>query len=49
VGRELIDALTLKTAAEQMIAGLAAHGVVGQTRSFNWQCRSAVMTPALLK
>jgi hypothetical protein len=39
----------LKTAAEQMIAGLAANGVVGQTRSFNWQCRSAVMTPALLK
>jgi hypothetical protein len=40
---------SLKTAAEQMIAGLAANGVVGQTRSFNWQCRSAVMTPALLK
>jgi hypothetical protein len=40
---------TLKQAAEQMIAGLTANGVVGQTRSFNWQCRSAVMTPALLK
>ena len=39
----------LKLAAEQMIAGLAANGIVGQTRSFNWQCRSAVMTPALLK
>jgi len=39
----------LKQAADQLIAGLAAHGVVGQTRSFNWQCRSAVMTPALLK
>jgi hypothetical protein len=39
----------LKQAADQMIAGLAANGVVGQTRSFNWQCRSAVMTPALLK
>ncbi|HEY5945145.1 MAG TPA: hypothetical protein VIV40_06625, partial [Kofleriaceae bacterium] len=39
----------LKTAADQLIAGLAANGVVGQTRSFNWQCRSAVMTPALLK
>jgi len=39
----------LKTAAEQLIAGLAANGVVGQTRSFNWQCRSAVMTPALLE
>jgi hypothetical protein len=39
----------LKQAADQLIAGLAAHGEVGQTRSFNWQCRSAVMTPALLK
>jgi len=39
----------LKQAADQLIAGLAANGVVGQTRSFNWQCRSAVMTPALLK
>ncbi len=39
----------LKTAAEELISGLAANGVVGQTRSFNWQCRSAVMTPALLK
>jgi hypothetical protein len=39
----------LRTAAEELIAGLAANGVVGQTRSFNWQCRSAVMTPALLK
>ena len=39
----------LKQAADQLIAGLQAHGIVGQTRSFNWQCRSAVMTPALLK
>ena len=39
----------LKAAADQLIAGLAANGVVGQTRSFNWQCRSAIMTPALLK
>ena len=39
----------LKQAADELIAGLAANGVVGQTRSFNWQCRSAVMTPALLK
>ncbi|HEY5921398.1 MAG TPA: hypothetical protein VIV11_06995 [Kofleriaceae bacterium] len=39
----------LKQAADQMIAGLAANGTIPHTRSFNWQCRSAVMTPALLK
>jgi hypothetical protein len=39
----------LKQAADHLIAGLAVDGVVGQTRSFNWQCRSAIMTPALLK
>ena len=39
----------LKTVADQLIAGLATKGVVGHTRSFNWQCRSAIMTPALLK
>jgi hypothetical protein len=38
----------LKQVAEELIAGLTAKGVVGQTRSFNWQCRSAIMTPALL-
>ena len=37
------------TAADQLIAGLKSKGVAGQIRSFNWQCRSAVMTPALLK
>ncbi len=39
----------LKQAADELIQGLTEHGVIGQTRSFNWQCRSAVMTPALLK
>jgi hypothetical protein len=40
---------SLKTAADQLVAGLKSDGVVGQVRSFNWQCRSAVATPALLK
>ena len=39
----------LRTAADELVAGLNENGVVGQTRSFNWQCRSAVMTPAFLK
>lgn len=39
----------LKLAADQLTAGFKANGVVGRTRSFNWQCRSAVATPALLK
>jgi hypothetical protein len=38
----------LRTAADALIAGLRTRGEVGQVRSFNWQCRSAVMTPALL-
>ena len=39
----------LKAAAEKLITGLATRGEIGHTRSFNWQCRSAIMTPALLK
>jgi hypothetical protein len=39
----------LKTAADELVAGFKAHGDVGQTRSFNWQCRGAVATPALLR
>jgi hypothetical protein len=39
----------LKTKADALLAGLVAHGETGQVRSFNWQCRSAVMTPAFLK
>jgi len=40
---------TLKAAADSLLAGLKAHGEVGQVRSFNWQCRSAVLTPTFLK
>jgi hypothetical protein len=39
----------LKKAADELTAGFKANGEVGRTRSFNWQCRSAVATPALLK
>jgi hypothetical protein len=39
---------TLRQAADALVTGLEANGEVGQVRSFNWQCRSAVMTPALL-
>jgi hypothetical protein len=38
----------LRQAADELVTGLREQGVAGQTRSFNWQCRSAVMTPALL-
>jgi hypothetical protein len=38
----------LRTAADQLVSGLKARGQVGRVRSFNWQCRSGVMTPALL-
>ena len=38
----------LRGAADALVTGLRTHGEVGQVRSFNWQCRSAVMTPALL-
>jgi hypothetical protein len=38
----------LRAAADALVAGLRTHGEIGQLRSFNWQCRSAVMTPALL-
>jgi hypothetical protein len=39
----------LKTKADALLAGMIAHGEVGQVRSFNWQCRSAVMAPYFLK
>ncbi|NUP13440.1 MAG: hypothetical protein HOW73_45965 [Polyangiaceae bacterium] len=35
-------------AANVLVDKFAAEGEVGQLRSFNWQCRSAVMTPWLL-
>jgi hypothetical protein len=39
----------LTQAADELIAGLAQHGVAPHMRSFNWQCRSAVATPRLLQ
>ncbi len=39
----------LRTAADQLLAGLASKGEAGQLRSFNWQCRSAVQAPAYLR
>lgn len=39
----------LHTAAMALVAGLAANGEAGQLRSFNWQCRSAVLTPSYLR
>lgn len=39
---------TLKQKADALVSGFASKGVVGQVRSFNWQCRSAVMAPTFL-
>ncbi|MBK7537863.1 MAG: hypothetical protein IPI49_21320 [Myxococcales bacterium] len=38
----------LRQQATQLIDGLRARGFAGHVRSFNWQCRTAVATPALL-
>lgn len=38
----------LRNAADALVTKLASDGVVGQIRSFNWQCRSAVATPWFL-
>lgn len=40
---------TLRNVADQLVLGTRDRGQVGQVRSFNWQCRSAVMAPALLQ
>ncbi len=40
---------TLKTAADALVAGFRSRGAMPHMRSFNWQCRAAVMAPALLK
>jgi hypothetical protein len=40
---------SLKSAIDQTLAGMIAHGEVGRVRSFNWQCRSGVMTPTFLR
>jgi len=39
----------LRSAADTLVSKLASDGVVGQLRSFNWQCRSAVATPWFLQ
>jgi hypothetical protein len=39
----------LRTAANALVAGLAADGSSPHLRSFNWQCRSAVATPYYLQ
>jgi len=38
----------LKAAADKFAGAFSTSGYVGQLRSFNWQCRSGVATPALL-
>ncbi len=39
----------LRAAALSLVDGLRRLGQAGQLRSFNWQCRSAVMTPFYLR
>jgi hypothetical protein len=39
----------LRSVADALVAGLRTNGEAGQLRSFNWQCRSAVQTPAYLR
>ena len=39
----------LRRVADELVAGLRSRGKVGQLRSFNWQCRSAVATPYFLE
>ena len=41
------DAL-LATATDDLTLGTASYGEIGQLRSFNWQCRAAPMTHALV-
>lgn len=39
----------LRAAADALVEGFATRGEIGQLRSFNWQCRSAVATPWYLQ
>jgi hypothetical protein len=39
----------LEAATTSLINGLRTRGVAGHVRSFNWQCRSAVMAPAFVQ
>lgn len=40
---------SLRAAADKLVKGLDEKGEVGQLRSFNWQCRSAVIAPFYLQ
>jgi hypothetical protein len=40
---------SLRTAAEQLLAGLRTRGRSPHLRSFNWQCRSAMAAPFYLR
>jgi hypothetical protein len=40
---------SLRAAAMELVDGFATRGEVGQLRSFNWQCRSAVAAPYFLR
>lgn len=39
----------LESVAKDLVAGFGANGEVGQLRSFNWQCRTSVVTPFYLR
>jgi hypothetical protein len=39
----------LRTAVDQLLAGLRTRGTSPHMRSFNWQCRSAMATPYYLR
>jgi hypothetical protein len=39
----------LRASAMGLVEGFSSNGEVGQLRSFNWQCRSAVATPYFLR
>ena len=39
----------MREVAEAFVDGLALHGEASQIRSFNWQCRSAPLTPFYLE
>jgi len=41
--------MTLRTNVMHFVNGFANDGTVGQLRSFNWQCRSAIATPFYLQ
>lgn len=40
---------TLRTNAMHYVNGFNTRGTIGQLRSFNWQCRSAIATPFYLR